>query len=65
MTYVEIIPSIDIPLDVIAWPLWRKRLEPMRLADLGPFIVRSPFMLLVMSMIRVELFLVSDCFFPL
>ena len=62
-TYPVIIPSIHIPLDIIARSLGSERLESMSLGDLRSFVVREFLVFFVMSMIGIDLCSVSRCHF--
>ena len=51
---MEIVPPIDIPLDLVAVPLRSKGMEAVALGDTSTLLVGSLFVLFVMTMVWVD-----------
>ena len=54
VTHVEVVPAVDIPLDLVAIPLWGKRIEAMAVGNLVAFLVGTLLMLLIVTMVWVD-----------
>jgi hypothetical protein len=54
-SYPKVISAIYIPLDHVPVVLWEIRLEAVFFPDLGPLLITEFFMLLVMTMVRIQL----------
>ena len=63
--YPIIVPSIHIPLYVVARSLGSKRLEPVALRDLGTLVVCHLLMFFIMAVIGIDLRCMSRCCTPL
>lgn len=55
VTYPVIISSVNIPLYIIAWPLWRKGSKSMGRRNLVSLVISSFFVCFVVSMVGVDL----------